>query len=105
MFSKQPGKQQAEEPVTAADIAAADKLAASVGKWGMSAPALLLLAIGKPLGFFGAQLLYVGGPLLQMLGAATGKPLAARADSLARLLENPAALEQLTTRIEQREKR
>ena len=104
MFGKQPGKQQVAEPVSAADIAAADKLATSVGRWGMSAPALLLLAMGKPLGFFGAQLLYVGSPLLRMLGAATGKPLAAQADSLAHLLENPAALEHLTTRIEQGEK-
>ncbi len=105
MRGKQADKQQTNEPVSAADIAASDKVATSVDRWGMNAPALLLLAMGKPLGFFGAQLLYVGNPLLRMLGAATGKPLAARADTLAHLLENPAALEHLTTRIEQGEKR
>lgn len=105
MFNKQQDTAQAEAAIGPDDMAAADRLAASVGKWGMSAPALLLLTMGKPLGFFGAQLLYVGGPLLRMLGAATGKPFAAGADRLAHLLENPAALEHLTTRIEQGEKR
>ncbi len=105
MFNKQQGRERVEAPVSAEDIAAVDKLATSVDKWGMNAPALLLLTIGKPLGFFGAQLLYVGGPLLRLLGTATGKPLAARATSLAQLLENPAALEQLTARLEQGEKR
>jgi hypothetical protein len=105
MFNKQQDKAQAEAPISADDIAAADKVAASVGKWGMSAPALLLLTMGRPLGFFGAQMLYVGGPMLRLLGAATGKPLAARATSLAQLLENPAALEHLTARLEQGERK
>lgn len=105
MFNQRHDTTQAEATLGPDDVAVADKLATSVDKWGMSAPALLLLTIGKPLGFFGAQLLYVGGPLLRMLGAATGKPLAERADSLAHLLENPAALEHLTARIEQGEKR
>jgi hypothetical protein len=105
MFSRQTSKSPTEAPLGEDDLAAADKLAASVGKWGLGAPALLLLLIGKPLGFFGAQLLYVGGPLLRLLGAATGKPLGERATTLARLLENPAALEHLTTRIEQGERK
>jgi hypothetical protein len=99
MFYKQQDE-QSDNP-TEADALAADKLAASVQRWGMSAPATIVLAMGRPLGFFGAQLLYVGGPMLRLLDFALGSKLATRADALAHLLENPVAMERLNARIEQ----
>jgi hypothetical protein len=106
MFNKQQDDRDNPNPHEVADdVAAAEQLADSVQRWGMSAPATILLALGRPLGFFGAQLLYVGSPILRLFDFAIGTKLATRADTIARLLENPDALEQLNSRLEQGERK
>ncbi len=91
---------RASEPISSADMEATAAVVAHISKWGMTGPALLALSIGKPLGFFGAQLLYFGQPILQLLDGVIGKNLAPRAHTLAQLLENPAAVEHLTAALD-----
>lgn len=102
MFNKQ---QDEQASISAADLAVIERVAAAVRRARLTAPTTLLLAIGKPLGYFGAQILYLGNPFLRLLDGATGAKFAPRADTLARLLENPTTLEHLTARVEQAEQR
>jgi hypothetical protein len=61
---------------------------------GMVAPAILFLELYKPLAFLGAQLLWLAQPLLS-LGVHPRE-----VNDLARLCEDPQALEALLARLE-----
>lgn len=102
MFNKQ---QDEQTSISTADLAASKRVAAAVRKARLTAPATLLLALGKPLGYFAAQMLYLGSPFLRLLDGASGGRFAPRAATLAHLLENPATLEHLTAQLEQAEQR
>ena len=71
-----------------------DEVAVALQQRGWGAAALLLLDAGRPLAFIGGQLLWLLQPTLTTIGATT------EVGQLARLLENPSALDALITRLE-----
>jgi len=61
---------------------------------GWRTPALILLDAGRPLAFFGGQLLWVLKPVLSVAGSGNG------VNRLARLLERPDELDALAEYLE-----
>lgn len=86
----------------AADRAQIDRLTAWIRERGLTAPALLLFETSKPLLPIGAQLLLLLQPLLGALGPATawlGGDVGLH--KCVAWLEDPAAVDQLLTRLEE----
>jgi hypothetical protein len=80
-----------------------DRLTAWIRAHGLAAPALLMLETSKPLLPIGAQLVLLLQPLLGAVGPALGwlGDDAALSD-VARLLEDPVAVDEVLTRLEER---
>lgn len=68
-----------------------------LGEWGLRLPALIALEVGRPLAFFGGQLIWVAQPALSLILPAQVVRQAAR------LLEEPAAIDALIARLEANE--
>ena len=66
-----------------------ERVARRIERWGLVTPAILFLESGRPLSFFGSQILYLTQPLW-------GPAIVQYAE----LLENPGSVEQLLTRLE-----
>ncbi len=73
-----------------------ETLAARLSTWNLSAPAILLLQTHAPLAFLGSQLLYAAQPFVSLV---TGVRFAR---DLACFCEEPANVERLIARLEQR---
>ncbi len=78
------------------DSDAATRLVKALRAWGLDGLAAGLLEGGGPLAFLGAQALYFGAPFLEPFGAE------AQAQALAQLLEDPAAVRALASRLVER---
>jgi hypothetical protein len=73
-----------------------DQVADTFFRHGFRTPALVALEAGKPLAFLGAQLVWVGQPLLSLF--VSGNTLR----QIASLLESPEELSALIERLESR---
>lgn len=71
-----------------------DQLAAAIARRGWQAPARLALESGRPLALLGSQFLWLAQPLLGLFISP------AEVVHLARLLEEPAAVDALLRRLE-----
>ena len=72
-----------------------EEIAAFLRRYRLRLPALILLDAGRPLTFFGGQLLWVSQPLFSLFGKST------QVARMARLLEEPQAVAQLIQQLEE----
>jgi hypothetical protein len=70
-------------------------IAETIQRRGWRLPALLALEAGRPLAFIGGQLLWLAQPTLSLIISAS------TIGHIARLLEEPAALDSLIARLEE----
>ncbi len=75
-----------------------EELARRAARMHLTAPAILFLEMHKPLAFVGAQMLWVGEPFLTLWLSRESL------HDVARLLEDPANVEQLIQRLESTQK-
>jgi len=88
-------RQQPDPPTLAQDKAAlVESMAQAVARRGLQTPALLFLECHRPLGFLASQCTLLASPFVLMVAPQ------ARTEALVALLDDPAAVEQLITRIE-----
>ena len=80
-----------------------DRLTRWIDARGLAGPTILALEMGKPLALIASQLLFLLQPLLSCLSLAGGPFEDSSLTRYAALLEDPASVDRLVSRIERRE--
>ena len=89
--------QSPNSPEPVVDQELLDRLSEALRCYGLRLPALVALEAGRPLAFLGGQLLWVTQPALSLFFPSQV------VRQVARMLEDPAAIEALMARLEARE--
>lgn len=92
--SFEPDQSSSSLPEAIVDQELLDRLSESLCRAGLRLPALVALEVGRPLAFLGGQLLWVAQPAISLFFS--GEVV----QRVARMLEEPTAVEALVARLE-----